>query len=131
MFKDFVKGSIVALPFPTFGHEDLKGEISRQIRNYIKGSSHRLYDFMGLVMCPYLPKIQELEAFQKYFKRQIEKGAEQETYLVPDIFVAFDRKAKDFIPNGYIKPPKCGSSRYFPLQLFLKIWEIKKTYTGL
>ena len=106
MFKDFIKGSLVVFPFPVPKHENLKGEIFRQIKNYLKGSSHKLYDFMGVALSSYLPNIKELEAFQKHFKRQIEKGIEQETYLIPDIFVVCNYREEDFTSNGYIKPPK-------------------------
>jgi len=106
MFRDFVKDSLVVFPFPVPKHENLKGEIFRQIKNYLKGSSHKLFDFMGVAMCSYLPNIKDLEAFQKHFKRQIEKGIEQDTYLIPDIFVVYNYREEDFTPNGYTKPPK-------------------------
>ena len=106
MFKDFVKGSLVILPAPSFQHEVLKEGIVLQIGSFLKSSPHRLFTTMSVSLSPYLPKIKELKAFQKHFRKQVVKGTEQDTYLIPDIFVAFEGKKEEFGVNGYTKPPK-------------------------
>ena len=94
------------LAFPSPEHEDMRDGIFKQVSSHLKGSSHRVHHTMGVVMSPYFPGILELEAFQKHFKENIKKGTEKDAYLVPDIFIAFDRKREDFAANGYTKVPK-------------------------
>ena len=106
MFRDFIKDSLVVLPAPSVNHEDVKAGIITQVSNYLKGSSHKYYTNMSVAMGSYLPKIKDSKAFRNHFKKQVEKGTEQDTYLIPDIFVVTDCRKEDFTSNGYIKPPK-------------------------
>jgi Uma2 family endonuclease len=107
MYKDFLRGSLVLMPTPSMGHESVKEYIARQIGNYFDDSPHKVFTGLSVAMSPYLPKIKDLKAFQKHFKKHITKGTEQETYLVPDIFVALNAdNQKDDNSYGYIKIPK-------------------------
>ena len=96
------------LAFPNEDHEGIRDGIFRQIDDYLfsVGSSHRVRHSMGVALESYFPHILELEAFQKHFKVNIEKGTEKEAYIVPDLFIVFDYKKEDFGATGYKKVPK-------------------------
>ena len=128
MFKDFIKGSLVVLPAPSFQHEVLKEGIVLQIGSFLKGSPHRFFTSMSVSLSPYLPKIKELKAFQKHFRKQVVKGTEQDTYLIPDIFVAFEGKKEEFGVNGYMKSPKWVIEILFPSTALKDFGDKKELY---
>ena len=88
-------------------HERIVAELVKQLGNYLEGKPCEVYTSnVGLDLKEFIPDIKELPAFQIYFKKNIEKGKEEEVYLLPDISVLCNADDADFSSNGYQGVPK-------------------------
>ena len=88
-------------------HERIVGRVYRQLGDYLEGKPCEVYTSnIGLDLKEFIPDIKELTSFQSYFKKNIEKGKEEEVYFLPDISVLCDVDDTKFSSHGYKGVPK-------------------------
>jgi len=123
-------GSIIyMMAVPTQNHEAIVMEISRQLGNYLDGKRCRVYGSnIGLDLKDFIPRIKALPAFKTYFKKNIEKGKEEEVFLLPDVSVLCNIDKDKFGSHGYQGRPIMLVEVTSPSTAYLDFDEKKRLY---
>ena len=102
-----IGNTIYMMSTPSELHESIICEVLGQLWVYLKGKPCRAYGSnLGLDLKEFIPILKNHVSFQEYFKKKIDSGKEDETFLLPDISVLCDIDRSKFGSHGYQKVPK-------------------------
>ena len=91
---------------PSEFHEDILMEMTRQLGNYLYNKSCKVYGSnLGLDLKDFIPILKDHHSFQKFFKKKIDEGKEEQVYLLPDILLLCNIDKTKFSSRGYQKVP--------------------------
>jgi Uma2 family endonuclease len=117
---------------PSVMHEAIIAELIGQIGNYLDGKPCRVYySNLGLDLKEFIPTIKELPGFRSYFKKNIAKGKEEETFLLPDVSVICSAEKTKFSPHGYSGVPRMLIEVMSPSTAALDFEEKRSIYEAI
>ena len=123
---------IYMMSAPSEAHEAIIAEAFGQLWTYLKGKPCRVYSSnLGLDLKEFIPSIKELPGFRSYFKKNIAKGKEEETFLLPDISVICGADKTRFSPHGYSGIPKMLIEVMSPSTAALDFEEKRSIYEAI
>ena len=98
---------IYMMSAPSVMHEAIIIELIKQFGIYLDGKPCRLFGSnLGVDLKEFIPSIKELPGFRSYFKKNIKKGKEEETFLLPDVSVLCGIDKTRFSSHGYSGVPR-------------------------
>jgi Uma2 family endonuclease len=120
------------VPWPSVDHEVIVAELIGQLGNYLDGKPCRVFGSnLGLDLKESIAAIKELPSFRSYFKKNIAKGKEEETFLLPDISVICGADKTRFSPHGYSGIPRMLIEVMSPSTAALDFEEKRSIYEAI
>jgi Uma2 family endonuclease len=123
---------IYMMSAPSVMHEVIIAELMKQFGIYLEGKPCRVFSSnMGVDLKEFIPTIKELPGFRSYFKKNIAKGKEEETFLLPDVSVLCGIDKTRFSHHGYSGVPRMLIEVMSPSTAALDFEEKRSIYEAI